>query len=364
MSVFDVRTIEDSPDLEAYDHTRLSDYNKCPTYGLIRRGMNLRMPGNSRAMALEAGTAVHEVLAAIRLVSLQRQGLSLHVHFHGERLFGADRWRDMYETYAQGDDQRRSELNMCLQALYNGPFYDDPRDKRRTRNNLEDACIAYYDKFDFNMPVWVEDIHDPESRVGIEIPYRIPMRVTTPTGTVDFAFTGRIDAIQVHKTRGPVVIDNKTASRLTDSWANSFRMSNQLTGYVVAARMLYDPSITWAGVHGIAIPQPKRMAMDTGIVMQLLPRQEHHFVAWAQWVVHTIKQAREYRDPLTSPRYTKSCDSYYRTCSMMPFCNSPAAEASDMLNEMELDIWNPLEETHSPVQAPQSDVHILFGITD
>ena len=44
-----------SSGLEAFDYTKWSAINTCPTWGITRYQMNLRVPGGGRALALEAG---------------------------------------------------------------------------------------------------------------------------------------------------------------------------------------------------------------------------------------------------------------------------------------------------------------------
>ena len=69
----DIASIKCTPALEehdgipAYDNTRLVAINTCPVWGAVRYGLGLAMPSRSRAMALEAGSACHEVFAAARL---------------------------------------------------------------------------------------------------------------------------------------------------------------------------------------------------------------------------------------------------------------------------------------------------------
>jgi hypothetical protein len=55
--------------LPAYDNTKLVAINTCPTWGILRYSMHKTMsaPGVTRAMALEMGSAAHEVFAAVRL---------------------------------------------------------------------------------------------------------------------------------------------------------------------------------------------------------------------------------------------------------------------------------------------------------
>ena len=58
---------DDDAHLPAYDHTKLSAINTCPTWGILRYSHHKCMPGSTRAMALEAGSAAHEAFAAVRL---------------------------------------------------------------------------------------------------------------------------------------------------------------------------------------------------------------------------------------------------------------------------------------------------------
>jgi hypothetical protein len=362
MGNLSIKIIEDNGEkLPEYDHTRLSDYNRCPTYGIIRRGMNLRMPGNGRSMPLEAGSAAHECFSAMRLASLGQRGLYDLMDYHGRRLFGEARWLLMLNYYNEDVSDRRRELNFILECLYSGPFYDDPKDKRRTVGNIEELVINYYDRFSMKtLPVWVENIEDTQSRVGIEIPFRIPICVTTPERSVEFAFVGRIDGLHVHPTRGMVVVDNKTASRITDAWENAYRLSHQMTGYVIAAKLIYDPKCTWTAVHGTALPQPKKSIYGSGIVLPMFKRSHHHYVSWAKWITTTIGIIEKYPDPLNAPKYTHSCDSYFSTCSMLPICDSDEATARRMLDDMQVDVWSPLHEVHIPPQRPTVDVLLEF----
>src|SRR5580765_5712344 len=104
--------------LETYDHTKLSAINVCPTWGVLRYQMHKRMPSEGRAIALEAGSAMHEVFSFIRLASLMKQKqdegqsqnfLGLMWNHHGRRLFGAERLDHIYTSIQDADDT----LDVC-----------------------------------------------------------------------------------------------------------------------------------------------------------------------------------------------------------------------------------------------------------
>ena len=165
-------TTEETAQLEPFDHTKLTALNTCPTYGVIRYGMHLEDKYRSRAMALEAGTAAHEVFAAHRLWHLKHnQDQPVLADFHGLRLFGKSRYAEMEAAGSDGDMRQRM-MHFCLEALMTSGFYDDPHDTKRTLSNLEACCIAYLDRTDFtDTPIWIKDPTSPTSLVGIEIPY-------------------------------------------------------------------------------------------------------------------------------------------------------------------------------------------------
>ena len=57
---------DDLENLHAFDFTKMSAINTCPTWGIIRYGYHKVFSTTSGAMALEAGSACHEVFAAAR----------------------------------------------------------------------------------------------------------------------------------------------------------------------------------------------------------------------------------------------------------------------------------------------------------
>ena len=87
------RLIEDGEEHPApkFDYTTLNNISECPTWGIVRYVLGLAMEEPTRAMALEAGEALHDVFAAIRLADLydesneDRELLTRHTL----RLFGS-----------------------------------------------------------------------------------------------------------------------------------------------------------------------------------------------------------------------------------------------------------------------------------
>lgn len=343
--------------LEAFDHTKLSAVNICPTWGILRYQMHKRMPHIGRELPLEMGTAMHEVFALVRLATLWQQlvlgsaGDTANAHttqhanemlsYHGPRLFTQDRW-DYINSAVIGKEAFEDVVKVqALRVLDTSGYYDDDRDTRRTLSNMEEAAIVYIDRWQWNHPVWMRDRADPRSDVGIEIPFDIV--VSGPSGddwTDLFRLTGKIDGIRSHG--GHITVeDNKTTSRLTESWDAGWDINHQFTGYMAAGSTFTGHDVSRAEVLGLQVPLPK----DTYKGMSRVPitREQHQWEQWMSWLLHSVDTYTTWcNNPHAAPRYTHSCTRYFRTCSMLPFCAADRDEQDNILNEMETFEWSPL----------------------
>lgn len=330
--------------LPTYDHTKLSAINTCPTFGILRYTMHRRMPEAGRALALEAGHAMHEAFAFVRLVQL------VHAHdnrpefqaqlwqYHGTRLFGADRLEHLSQQTAGSSDLVETAKRGCVAVLDTSGYYDDPRDKRRTLTNMEEAIYVYINRWRWDQPVWMRNADDPTGDVGIEIPFDLVCNI----GDLEFRLTGRLDGLHYNARNELMVCDNKTSSRLNEAWSQSFLLSHQITTYCAAASVFTQHAVHSAEILGLALPQPRSYEYG-GFLREVVSRQPHHYSRWIDWLVHTIAMAQQYKDnPFDAPKYTHSCNRYFRPCSFIPFCDADPDEQRTIVSEMELDEWSPL----------------------
>ena len=349
--------------LPAYSHSMLNSISTCPTYGLVTYVMNKAIgTSSSRAMALEAGSASHECYAAARLwqLGMYQDRLDL-MDYHGVRLFGESRYESMKAaSELSGEDKRNAMLCFCLDAFYTSGFYDDPSDRRRTVSNIEEALIAYLDRFDFKRNVWIEDHDDPKSRVGIEIV--IDMTITyscsDPVGAPDrdhtwkkqVRFIGTADGL-THEKRNPEELrleENKTASRLGEAWVLAFQMSHQITGYLMGLSCAVGYPVEKAGVHGMCIPLPRSYDAG-GLITEVVYRNDTQKKQFLEWLLHNVQIIETYgNDPVNAPKYTGACNKYFRACSLIPLCASDEEEKSEMVKLM-------VDRTLSPTEKALKD---------
>src|ERR1044071_5126844 len=157
-------------ELRAFSHSRLTDMNQCPTWGVVH--LQKQYKSSARALALEAGEAMHQVFAAVRIWQLkERQRLPRHATKAAERIFGLPRWKAALQEVDSSLDDRERLLQLTFAILHGSGYYDDPGDNVRTIGNMEMATILYVDeclsKMD-NWPIWVADKRDPTKPIGIE----------------------------------------------------------------------------------------------------------------------------------------------------------------------------------------------------
>ena len=337
---------------EAFDFTKFDAIATCPTWGIIRYGHWRRFDPVGRSLALEAGSAGHDFFAACRLVDLWNRGYHDHFYHHGARIYGEERFESFsgHLTGTSGrEDSETAALRFCLGALDSCGFENSEYDNRRTVENLEEACIAYFDRWPFDKhQVWIEDDNDPTARVGIETPFSLLVSFHLRGGAdFTFRFIGKCDGIVHSKTQeGHVVIqENKTASKPDSVWESGMEVSYQVTGYAMGAQLVSGMPCDTAIVIGMAIPQPKKASYD-GIVSVTCPRSvDYHYSKWLDWMLHQYQVYQQHRhDPLNAPQFRHSCNRYFSNCHLIPLCSEQLEHEREALwDGMVVDSWHPLE---------------------
>ena len=350
------RMTKDDTHLDAYDHTKLSNVNTCPTWGILRYSHHKKMPGASRAMALEAGIAAHECFAAIRWYQYRYYQCKTatqeeNAEMHGQRLFGKTRFDAMLQTIDPKATTRTNVINFALEALEQGDFYDDIGDIRRTISNISEGVIAYADAYDMERyPIWIRDPTDPFTDIGIEIAFDIVVDIEyeDDRGKHDMSvrFTGKLDGLQHDALRDDtlIIIDDKTGSRIDDNWLSQWMLSQQLTGYCLAATTFTGLECNNAQAWGMKLPVGN--IAHESVRKEPVNRHPIMYNNWANWFVTSIETEQRWRDHIfDAPQYTHSCNRYFSVCSFLPFCAAHSIEEKKQIyEEMEYDEWTPLEE--------------------
>lgn len=336
---FRVATPEDKH-LPTYDHTKIAAVFTCPTWGVIRYGHNKVYAPGARAMALEAGQAMHEVFAAVRLYdwgnSTKRKKELLRAHCLSI-LPRTDPDLFLRELREASVDARG---RWALHALHATGFQDDERDTRRTIAALEDATLVYNLRWDDPGPGRFPVYYRPDTGfLGIEIAFDV---VVQYADVKPFRFVGRIDGVHVDGQGRPRVQENKTGARIDNTWASGFATSHQVTGYCFATSVVTGLDVRIGDAIGTQIPPPKSRDL-AGIVSERFERTDRQFTRWFEWLLTGVSIYDAYLGaPEKAPQFTHSCNRYFRPCSLIPFCASDEETQRDLLENMAQEVWSPL----------------------
>lgn len=260
---------------------------------------------------------------------------------YGTRLFGESRMQSMLAV-SQDSDRVNNAQRFALDALHTTGYYDDPEDRRRTMANMESSCLVYSDRyFKQDIPVLVRG-----DFIGIEIPF--VLEVTSAFDGMTAYYCGRIDGVHLDNDR-IMVVENKTAARLSDAWRMAFAISHQVTGYTIAASAIYEEEVSEALVMGVQIPLP-RDAFN-GVSVELCTRSHDDRVRWCEWFFSGVATYEAYVEkPTHSPRYSHSCNRYFAACQFIPFCALGREEQKEALADMRIDEWSPLDHIAEETQ--------------
>lgn len=335
------QTREDEKQQLAYSHSIVEAILTCPRWGITRYIQGLYYPTTNRAMPLEAGSAMHEVFAAVRLWQLLRiQQLPDHFQHHGERLFNTDeqpdRFNQVWSSISDTSDLKDELTEFAFKMLNSGEFYDDPDDNMRTMANMEYTTIKYIEKLMPLMeknPIWVADLHKPTAPVGIEIVFDMMVEELGddqwqhPDGKPPFMtntikrkvrYIGTLDGL-IQRTDNHVRLDeNKTASRLDETWRKAFDVKTQPTGYIAAASMFTEQQCEQARIIGIKVKQTKSVE---DFLMFTIERDVSQIASWARDLFFCDELTLRYKDDvLQAPQFTHSCSRYFRPCAFIDWC--------------------------------------------
>jgi hypothetical protein len=340
--------------LPTYDHTKLSAINTCPTWGILRYSHHKKMPGSPRAMPLDAGSAAHEAFSAVRLYQYKNFQAHTEVQrantdFHAKRLFGEQRANDINSVLSSSSTHRTNCINYAIKTLESGDFYDDITDRGRTISNISESLIAYVDNYDMERyPIWIRDPKDPETDVGIEIPFDVVVHIKYQINhdieqDLIARFTGILDGLHWNKEE-LIIIEEKTGATLNNSWLSQWILSHQITGYCIATSTFTNIPCKNALVSGMRIPIGK--VPSEGIRREYVNRSDLLFEKWANWFITSVQMENTWIDNVEqAPMYTHSCNRYFRSCSFLPFCSEDSVENKlSIIKEMENDEWNPLAQ--------------------
>lgn len=341
------------------DNSSLEVFTTCPRSAFYK--LVLRREAHARNAALTFGGALHEGLEAFLYhqylgVSCKNEPWTAEEMAAKEQVYGSD-----------AQNQR------ILKFFTENPA---PLDEYRTVQNALAVLAAYRERA--SLPDYSWEIQSDSSGPIIERAFELPLGVVEVNANIDMpwlplndmdgthhyvthihiAWSGRIDAIARCGNPNTIrVVDHKTTSIMGDSFLQDFQISNQVLGYVWAARQLWpDLDVSAFCLNAIHFKKPT----GTGAITAPGPRggpaalnfirgyYEYSPARLDQWAENCLSIVSDFIHCLVRdfhPMHTKWCFGKYGRCQYHDVCvqDDPAVRQNMIMSDMFKGVtWNPV----------------------
>jgi PD-(D/E)XK nuclease superfamily protein len=214
--------------------------------------------------------------------------------------------------------------------------FQSPPMSNKTLPRLIGALRYYFEQWPLG-----EDGLTPVAN-GIECSFAIDLPIVHPQTGLPLKYAGRFDMLAADPNDRWYVVDEKTTSRLGDSWFMQWDMDAQMTGYIWAVKQgaissLADDWEVMAQVRGLSI-----LKNDYGHAEVNIVRSTHMIEQWHQQLLRDVRRMVEsYKAGEWDKNLSNSCTEYARQCEYAMLCKS-ADPAHLIEGNFKEEVWNPL----------------------
>lgn len=178
---------------------------------------------------------------------------------------------------------------------------------------------------------------------AIEFSFAQPLPLLHPESGEPLIYSGRSDMI-VNFADGIYIWDDKTTSSLGNSWASSWELRSQFTGYCWAAREMGIP-VDGVVTNGVSILKTKYDYQ----------RAITYRAPWEldRWLANTVAVLERFIESWKSGHYIYNFDdacTAYGGCALREVCKSPNPEQWLPMS-FERRVWDPLSRTETPLSS-------------
>lgn len=294
------------------DNTIRKAFIRCPTYALHAHVENLRVAGEE----------------------------SVDLHFGAAFAVGVEVARKQYWQMpgGEGDAVPEDAMNAGISAAisYYGNFVA-PLKSFKTAERLVGALSYYFEQWPLG-----EDGLTPLPG-GIECSFAITIPIVHPDTGELLRYAGRYDMAASDGAGRIYIVDEKTASRLGDTFASKWDMDSQMTGYIWSKREEYLRNSNGALPQIMAqIRAVSILNRDYGHIEVPIVRADWMIDRWYQQMLRDVEHmVAAYRSgEWDMAMHENSCVAYMRPCEYTRLCTSPNPER--LLDTYQRVVWNPL----------------------
>lgn len=269
-----------------------------------------------------------------------------HLHAGGAFAKGVETVRKAYHLLGEQSDDAIAQGMLAAGAAYGNHL--PPVNSPKTFSAVQRAVAEYFFQYPLEEDV-IQPYVPPGGQAAIEFNFGIPLPLNNPDTGEPIIYAGRCDMIGKYND-SIFVVDEKTTTRLGQSWESQWDMAGQFTGYCWAAREHGYP-VAGAIVRGISFLKDMRF----GHAQVITQRTSYLIEFWYQQMLKKVKRMIQAYEDYTSrlgdgdPYYARdawmwshgaACKAY-NGCSFAQVCNSPQPQKVLEVYFVKRQ-WNPL----------------------
>lgn len=210
----------------------------------------------------------------------------------------------------------------------------DSGDSLKNRMTLIRATIWYLEHFKDDP---CETLILKNGKPAVELSFRMELGLPAPDGT-NFMYCGHMDRLAIFNDDIWVLDRKTTKGQLNDKYFQGFTPDNQMSGYTMAAQVVFDTKARGVIIDGcqtaVGFNRFKR-----GFAMRTARQTEEWLEDFSFW----MKQAELFAEARYWPMNDKSCHKY-NGCQFLEICSKdPAVRDKFLASGFDQKDWNPLE---------------------
>lgn len=288
------------------DNTIRKAFIRCPTYAMYQHIEHLR-PAGSESVDLLFGAAFATGVETARKLFWQLPG-------------------------GEGDAIPADAVDAGIAAAlaHYGDFVA-PDKSFKTPDRLAGALRYYFEQW----PLGADGLTPLPG--GIECSFKVELPVKHPDHDGGIFYAGRYDMAATDSAGRIYVVDEKTASRLGDTWAAKWDMDSQMTGYIWSKKQELPGAEVMAQIRGISI-----LSRDYGHVEISIVCAQWRIDRWYQQLLRDVRRmvAAYESNEWDMAMHENSCTAYNRACEYTRLCTSPNPER--LMDQYQRVVWDPL----------------------
>ncbi len=239
------------------------------------------------------------------------------------------------------EQQKSTEESVALGLSALIEAYGDfqcPADSAKSLERTMGALEFYFERYPLS---WSDSVPIllPSGSRAIEFSFAHPLPIAHPETGDPLLYVGRMDAV-ISTLGGTFICDEKTATQLGASWADSWNLRGQFTGYAWGCRQA-GIKVDGAIVRGVSILKTKydTLAPVTYRPEWLVDKWYEELLSWIEEIIQNWKNSKWRHN------FDESCQAY-GGCGLRRICLSQEPEPW-LTTYFERKVWNPIlrEET-------------------